>query len=68
MYCTVDITVFQAPDNLVVVCDQLASLVFDLEAWPQLPVTVYDLAGSEMADYSVFPVANRNLCLPKIAS
>jgi hypothetical protein len=37
----------------------MESLVFDLEGWPQLSVMTFDLAGSQMADYSVFPVANR---------
>jgi hypothetical protein len=50
----------QPPDNLVVVSDRMESLVFDLEGWPQLAVMTFDLAGSQMADYSVFPVANRS--------
>jgi hypothetical protein len=37
----------------------MESLVFDLEGWPQLSVMTFDLAGSQMADYSVFPVAHR---------
>ena len=41
------------------VSDRMESLVFDLEGWPQLAVMTFDLAGSQMADYSVFPVANR---------
>ena len=35
------------------------SVTFDLDLWPELVVQTYDLSGSEMADYSVFPVANR---------
>jgi hypothetical protein len=37
----------------------MEGLMFDLEGWPQLAVMTFDLAGSQMADYSVFPVANR---------
>ena len=43
----------------MVVSDNMDSVTFDLDLWPELVVQTYDLSGSEMADYSVFPVANR---------
>jgi hypothetical protein len=35
------------------------NIIFDIDAWPDLVIQAFDLSGSEMADYSVFPVSNR---------
>jgi uncharacterized protein Usg len=49
----------QIPDNLLVLSDNMDNIIFDIDDWPELVVQTYDLAGSEMEDYSVFPVPNR---------